>query len=735
VIRAVLLAVVITACGFPEPPRFGDDGGVTACSDCRLVAIEPAIAQTNNTITLEGTFEATAIVHFPGGATADATVEAGQHRATVVVPAGAGAGTLAVETGGGLAPGAVAFRRVDFTPALDSFQGDYQTDSRQTPQLVRERDRAVAITIGGYVYLIGASPALAAVERATINADGTLGGFADTTTPLAVPRLAPALVVIGDWLYVIGGADTSRTGLTATERAAIAPDGSLGAFATVDESTLGTGRFEFTLTVVGDFLYAIGGQIIDNQYTNSIERAPIGADGSVGAFTSVADRALVVARGDHAAAVLGDTLYIVGGNDRNGGLTSVERAPVGGDGELGAFTTDPTTQLVGPHEDTVASLVLGHRWYIWGGRPYGPGIEAAEIDEHQQLGGFSVRSITAQDYSGGAVAIAGNYVYTLGPSTFEAYRAPIDAGAQLGTFALASPTLVTPRAFATAMIAGSHAYVIGGDGATGFLDSVEQSTIGPDGTLGTFSVFGPKLATPRYCHASVVVGNWLYVIGGGGAAAPAFASIERAPISDDGTLGDFEDPGIMLTTARHCPALAIVTPWLYVMGGDDPTTVASIERAPITAANELGPFEVVTGHALDAPRSVYAAIRTENIFVFGGTADTSIASIGFAPGSDLEGSFTTVAGRTITSPRSAFAIAEVASSLYMLGGDFTTTKSDAVDRAPLELDPGFTAPFTAAGTLTQPRAGATAITTARGVYVVGGRNVVETNSIEFAPVQ
>ena len=56
---------------------------------------------------------------------------------------------------------------------------------------------------------------------------------------------------------------------------------------------------------------------------NSVERATINADGSLGAFSIVPDVALVTARGDHTTVVIGDWLYVLGGRMGGGSLTPV----------------------------------------------------------------------------------------------------------------------------------------------------------------------------------------------------------------------------------------------------------------------------------------------------------------------------------------------------------------------------------------------------------------------------
>ena len=78
------------SCG-GDHPQVPADGGAPpadalACPDCQVIAVEPSLARTGQTITLEGTFVEPVSVTFPGGVSQAATL-LGAHRATVTVPA------------------------------------------------------------------------------------------------------------------------------------------------------------------------------------------------------------------------------------------------------------------------------------------------------------------------------------------------------------------------------------------------------------------------------------------------------------------------------------------------------------------------------------------------------------------------------------------------------------------------------------------------------------------------
>src|ERR1043166_2593187 len=177
---SLLAIVLVSACSFPRPADVGDDDAQPGGPGYRLLVGTPALATTGDTIFLDGTFADSATVQFPGGAMQAATV-LGPHRATVVIPDAATAGELTVTTGG-TTIGPVAFRRTSFALGLQPFRISYeQTDGgRQSPTLRIARASATSEVIGGWLYAVGGSDGvgpLNTLERAAINADGTLDGF------------------------------------------------------------------------------------------------------------------------------------------------------------------------------------------------------------------------------------------------------------------------------------------------------------------------------------------------------------------------------------------------------------------------------------------------------------------------------------------------------------------------------------------------------------------------------
>lgn len=233
------IVMVCVSCGFPRPPFIepdadgsgtdaggpwgdadGSDDGSPGTTDCQLAAVEPQIARTDEKLAIEGTLLGSVTVNFPGGISVAASV-LGPHRATVTVPAAATAGDLTVNTCD-TTLGPIPFRRVSFATGVGNFEStlEQSTGARQTPRLVTARAGHTAALIGRSVYVvggIGGAGALGTVEQAGVNADGALGSFANSTAALVTARHGHSSVVIGTYLYVVGG--TGDAALSSVERA------------------------------------------------------------------------------------------------------------------------------------------------------------------------------------------------------------------------------------------------------------------------------------------------------------------------------------------------------------------------------------------------------------------------------------------------------------------------------------------------------------------------------------
>jgi len=204
-------------------------------------------------------------------------------------------------------------------------------------------------------------------------------------------------------------------------------------------------------------------------------------------------------------------------------------------------------------------------------------------------------------------------------STIE--RALIAPDGSLGPFeVLPNITLTTPRVDFSAAIVGQFLYVLGGQDtnvSAANLRSIERAAIQPDGSLGPFTPIAVPLSVPRSGHKSLVIGSFLYVLGGRNDASPRMEmdTVERASITSDGSIDSFSTVGVKFVTPRSNAVTHVVGRSLYLLGG---ANVPTVERANITPEGVLEGFTTIEGVTIAPLFAAQAFVSTNEICVIGG---------------------------------------------------------------------------------------------------------------------
>lgn len=309
--------------------------------------------------------------------------------------------------------------------------------SFQRPRVLRPmsfgKAYASAAAYNGWVYSVGGytNRSSAVVERAPILPDGRLGEWI-VAPSLNTERYVVACTAANGWLYTLGGYHTNLGAQNSIERAAIAADGSLGPWEVMAQ-TLPDRRYGLVSTVRGGYLYIFGGY--PNQQT--VYRSPISGDGTLGGWERLTD--LVYSRYQHALAISGDRVYILGGEDGTA-AQNVETAQFQADGTLSAWTA------LGGFPNRVyysgAGAVNGNLYVLGGGNgssTYARSIWRATINGDGTVGTWSAPTLpevplvangTDYRYSWNGLDSAGNLV---GQGTYTWYVYNADSGRYYGS--------------------------------------------------------------------------------------------------------------------------------------------------------------------------------------------------------------------------------------------------------------------------------------------------------------
>lgn len=775
--------IVVCACGGSHPATQTDAGTDAAPPDgsppteAELVGVSPPLANAGSTVILEGTFSDQGLVHLPGGGTAPISV-LGPHRAAMVVPMNTTLGDLHLSSGS-TDTGRVSFHAVTFQLGLQQFESDENAGVGREPGLLAASLYGHGtVTLGDSIYVLGGHSGgnafVADVEHATINADGSLGAFSiSPDVSLATPRADFSTAVVGNYVYVLGGQD--GTSLTSVERATINADDTLGTFSTVPGVALTMARVQATVAVVGDYLYVIGGA----GAADTVERATIAADGTIGTFELVSGVTLAPdpatmkgGRAGAASVVLGDQLYVFGGNPEQPAAPEldVQVASIAADGSISPFVVLPDVTLPSGRVG-LATMILGDGLYtVGGGLDYSADdteLLRAPIQADGTLGSFVQTGLFLPETRiEPTVAVAGNTFYVLGgepgPGTSgnpNVARTTIDADGALGTSSAASATLDAATYDHAMITSGNHVYVLGGvDGSGAYSSAVHVATV-DQGLLGSFATSsGVALATARAGFATAVVGGYVYVIGGN-TSAGAVGTLERAPIASDGTLGAFEsyaDASLVVPRA-HASAVVVAgygsTRYLLVIGGigADGSIRGDVEYSTIGADGSLSPFAIDADATLQTPRyQASTFVHREDdgyyVYVVGGIGSSGylddVERGGVHTGAGFPANFAGfghVSGVTLATPRAGAAAEIIGNTLYVLGGIGTAGPIDSVEAAAFSHDPinPLAAFSTVSGvTLATPRGGASCVVIANQLYTVGGLGAAGAlDSVEVAPLQ
>lgn len=248
--------------------------------------------------------------------------------------------------------GANGPHRIVEKAALNASGGLGTWSSGGNGELQTARWNFAAVSQGNYIYVLGGyMPGqgwifLDSIERAYVFPDGTVGNWQAIET-LPSPRTGLSAVVANGYLYILGGLYCPPSSdciyYDDVERAPINPDGTLGAWEVV--TSLTTPRVYFASVATRGYIFALGGwKLIGSTayYLNSVERAVIHSDGTLGKWQTV--NAMGTSRAWHAAAVVFPHLYALGGSNCDNGCgrtdtvewTTINNPP------LPTFTPTPT---------------------------------------------------------------------------------------------------------------------------------------------------------------------------------------------------------------------------------------------------------------------------------------------------------------------------------------------------------------------------------------------------------
>lgn len=396
---------------------------------------------------------------------------------------------------------------------------------RATTPLPRRLGALAALVRANHVYVYGGfdSTAVQIVDQGWVSAlldDGELGPW------IPLPRLSGIrdglqLVEGEAHLYALGGKTVS--GQPTAEVALARFDDSALPTAAAGVSRPGPAlpgdRAHPLVIGTGASVYSVGGCAVGGydsvctSFPRSVLRAPVGADGGVGAWVDVG---VGLQAGRHRAHGFerGGGLYLFGGvEEGTGDRTDVLRAPLLSDGGVGSFVvtgtaTSPSRYGQVAHLDGDGVVLTGgndginyqrwvHRAALLADGGVGPWVDAGSmLSARMEHVAFAHRGISW--VFGGWDGALVSAVERFGPDDVRVASPPLDEG----------------LAVATSLQYQGHVWLLGGDNP---LPDKPMATVGawlPDGGLSALKLRGPLVVDRRRRHGAALVGHTAFLVGG-----------------------------------------------------------------------------------------------------------------------------------------------------------------------------------------------------------------------------
>ena len=546
------------------------------------------------------------------------------------------------------------------------------------------------------------------VYYANINSDGSLGTW---TNGINLPSvvISASVIVVKDKLYLIGGANSGGA-ISTVHTASINADGSLGNWSIFNNLPIAiAGASSF---ITKNRVYLLGGTNSGGTLS-TVYYAVINSDGTLGAW--IADTNLPLALQSSNIFVTKNRVYLCGGyNATNGILANVYTAPINPDGTIGTWTTGVALPVATYNAQYFATKT---RAYIIGGITASnrtAAVYSAPINQDGTLGSWGAATSLPYVVSNAHSFIVKNKLYLLGGGTNSDWLSAI----------YSCPIYGGKSDYSEYYTDSTVNYLMPGSGRP--WEQQYQINNSKTDSLNNWTT-GTALPIAVSNAEFFVTKNRVYMCGGLTTGTIALASVYTASINADGSLGswiaDANLPGPLYASQ------AIVTKnRVYLIGGinaNNGTSVTStVYTATINADGTIGIWGTVT--SIPTALSYVKSLITKNtIYIIGGWNGSAAVNTVYSAQINSDGTIGSWALNANTLPATLYASQMVVTKnrVYLIGGitnvsTYTTAIYTANISADGVLGPWLTATFSLPVTLGSQ----TFLVTKNNIFIFGGWN-------------
>src|SRR3989344_614268 len=230
----------------------------------------------------------------------------------------------------------------------------------------------------------------------------------------------------------------------------------------------------------------------------------------------------------HGQAIHDNYIYLIGGATYPPTVVSdkVYLSTISGN-DISSWTQLPHT-LLEPRA-LPATAVVGDTLYVMGGHVETPSFNAkpdiykSSINPDGSLGGFTSAGLLPEALTGLEATNIGSYVYVIGGKTLvnglsevkdNVWRGEVLGDGFLGNWILLDSHLPTPVDKFQMAVMGKRIFVAGGGGQTAVSDRTFYADVDEDGNIAGWTEGAPLPNGGVCCGAAAISNGWMYVMGG-----------------------------------------------------------------------------------------------------------------------------------------------------------------------------------------------------------------------------
>lgn len=471
------------------------------------------------------------------------------------------------------------------------------------------------VVIGSKVYYLGGRTtgwvATNLIQMAEINPDGTLGAWT-VYGQLPVSRGYGATFTTKNRVYYVGGVAGSQTNTMYKEvySAPILENGLIGVWRKEPDAPVEFGRPSLILTDKYGYIGDVAGQW----------RFTLLTDGTIGEWITESRSPISV--GGAAAVTLNGYAYILGGNVASTSSNQTYRAPINADGTLGAWVAFNTMPVAKGLIENAVVVVRGSILVLGGHSGISPvnTVQALEITEGTNNYLPFYKEETPLLYKSKDFGKYGN------GKPWQYYAGLDNADGGLGPWTSVN-ALPSPRYFQQSVVTKDRVYLIGGIPTSSGADAttiVHTAPINEDGSLGAWTT-GEPLHTAVYNTQVAVIGQKVYCFGGHAKTTASVTTniVQVANIDDDGVIGPWSLHPFTLPVGLMNSKVLVTSSRVYLLAGslNDTTPTFQYWSSGILNDGNLSPW--VSHGNLPENRNHPALIPTgKYVYLVGGGNDS-----------------------------------------------------------------------------------------------------------------